>query len=366
MATLHDLRAVKSTLRGQLLQLGLGGGVVAMRATLSVNSAVERAGRSVHAIGIGRKVTADRGSSEMCVRVYVVQKLPASLLSPRDVIPATIDGVPTDIIESQPAFVLSKKKTIRQTAAKRRPHETRNAAMAIPTCTVNRRKRQRPVVGGISAGHRDITAGTIACFCRSTRVGDDPTSVYALSNNHVFANVNQALLGDPLYQPGPIDGGTLTDYFAKLDRYVHISLGGTEANRVDAAIGGLLPGVPYKAEVCSIGSISGTLQGAEDMPVRKHGRTTGYTEGKIDDVEYDALVGMDHSDPSIVALFNSQLRLVSTTSQPIGLGGDSGSAVFHKTQNRIVGLYFAGPSSGSYGVANRIQDVMNELQIDIL
>jgi hypothetical protein len=338
-----------------------------MRATLSVRAAVERAGRNVHAVGIGSKITEGKATGESCVRVYVVQKLPPSLLSPRDAIPADVDGIPTDIIESEPAFILAKKKAAARTktATKARRRRTK-AAATPPSCSIHRRRRQRPVVGGISTGHYDITAGTIACFCRSTRAGDDPEAVHALSNNHVFANVNQALIGDPLYQPGPADGGTSADYLAKLHRFVPIHLGGIEPNQVDAAIGALLPTIPHNSEVCSIGAVSGTLEPAVDMPVRKHGRTTGYSEGAIDDVEYDALVGMDHNDPDVVALFENQLRIISSNSGPIGLGGDSGSSVFHRTENRIVGLYFAGPRSGSYGIANRIEDVLRELEIVLI
>jgi hypothetical protein len=97
MPTSNDLVAAKSFLRNQLLQLGLGGSVVSRRATISVSSAVVSAGRNVHAVGIGKKISRGSETSEKCVRIYVVQKLPLSLLSPRDVIPETIDGVLTGI-----------------------------------------------------------------------------------------------------------------------------------------------------------------------------------------------------------------------------------------------------------------------------
>lgn len=355
LAKMSDLRAAKQQIRGQLLQLGLGGRVVGMRATVSVASAVSSAGRNVHAVGIGRKITEGSVDGTPCVRIYVVQKLPLSLLSPRDVVPKEIGGIPTDIVECAPAFLLSKKKPSRVSAA----------ASATPTCSTNRRSRQRPVVAGISAGHRDITAGTLGCFCQSTRPGDDPTIMFALSNNHVFANVNQALPGDPLFQPGPADGGVFVDHFANLERFVPIRLGGTLSNKVDAAIGRILPNTAVDAKICSVGSISGTVAAIEDMVVRKHGRTTGLREGTIDDIELDALVGMDHGDPSVVGLFEDQLRIVSS-GLPFGLGGDSGSLVIEGSSTRAVGLYFAGPEDGSFGLANKIDHVLNELQIRLV
>jgi hypothetical protein len=360
-----DLNAAKTFLCDQLLQLGLGGGVVSKSPTISVAAAVAGAGRNVHAIGIGRKITEDKKDGSNCVRVYVVQKLPLSLLSPRDVIPKIIDGVPTDVIESEPPFAFAaKKRTAKKTSRKRSARPKRSATTSA-SCSQNRRKRQRPVMGGISAGHRDITAGTLGCFCKSTNPSDDADQLFALSNNHVFANVNQALVGDPLYQPGPADGGGINDYFAALHRFVPIQLGGVLANRVDAAVGRPIPSVAVDPDICMIGNISGTAQAVDDMLVRKHGRTTGYTEGRVDDVDYTGLVGMDHNDPIVVGLFENQLRIVADGPEPFGLGGDSGSAVVHRTDQDVVGLYFAGPPSGMYGLANRIENVLAELEVTI-
>jgi hypothetical protein len=104
-----------------------------------------------------------------------------------------------------------------------------------------------------------------------------------------------------------------------------------------------------------------------DTPVRKHGRTTGYTEGVVTDEAYDAIVGMDHNDDSVVAVFHNQMRIETVPPHPaIGLGGDSGSLVVMKAQLKAVGLYFAGPESGSYGIANHIDDVLSEMEIELV
>lgn len=77
--------------------------------------------------------------------------------------------------------------------------------------------------------------------------------------------------------------------------------------------------------------------------------------------------GIDHNDPSVVALFENQIRIERTPPSPnIGLRGDSGSLVVHRTRANAVGLYFAGPSSGVYGIANHIEDVLRELEITLL
>lgn len=345
MAISSDLLQAKQTLSARLLRAGLRGNAVGMAYTLSVRAMVASAGRNVHAVGVGRKIVDEQVTETVALRIYVAQKIALSLLPPRDRLPSSIDGIPTDVIESPPAFL----------------------SVEAPACTNNRKNRQRPVVAGISAAHLDITTGTIAYFCRSTRHGDHPATVYVLSNNHVFANVNRAQIGDDLYQPGPADNGNSGDHFADLYRFVPITLGGNTPNRVDAAIGALLPGIEFQREVCQIGRIDGIEQAVEDLEVRKHGRTTGFTEGKVTDESYNALVGMDHNDPSIVALFENQIRIESIAPHiAFGLGGDSGSLVVQRSTARAVGLYFAGPPSGSYGVANHMADVLAELQIELL
>jgi hypothetical protein len=357
MPSFEDVLQAKQVLSSRLLRAGFRGGVVGRSAGLSVSAVIAKAGQSVHAVGVGKKVVEGKVAADWCVRLYVVQKLAPSLLPPRDRLPTETDGIPTDVIESPPAFVTGKKSL-----------KAGSGVPAVPpVCSQQRQTRQRPVVAGISTAHYQVTAGTLAYFCRSVRHGDDPTRVYALSNNHVFANLNQAQAGDPLYQPGPADGGTDKDHFANLHRFRKVQLGGLEPNRVDAAIGELLPAITYKEEVCSIGKITGTDQAAESLAVRKHGRTTGYTEGTVTDLAYDALVGMDHSDPSLVALFEGQMRIETVVPYPsFALPGDSGSLVVKKDAPTAVGLYFAGPPNGFYGVANQIHDVLTQLEIQLL
>ena len=145
-----------------------------------------------------------------------------------------------------------------------------------------------------------------------------------------------------------------------------IQLGGVVPNRVDGAIGALSPGMSFNREICSIGTITGTATAFEGMAVQKHGRTTGFTEGSVTDAAYDALVGMDHADPSIVGLFADQLRVERRAPHAVfGLGGDSGSLVLD-AERRAVGLYFAGPESGLYGIANPIAEVLTALEIELL
>jgi len=364
-----DLIQAKQVLSARLLAAGMRGGASWRPRMLTVAAAVATAGQNVHAVGIGAKITAGRTTSTRCIRIYVTQKIALSLLPERDQLPQAIDGIPTDVIEAPPALAARKRarRKIARAAAAAGTAAVTGAAAAAPACTDQRQTRQRPVVAGISTAHHDVTAGTLAYFCRSTRHGDDPSQVCVLSNNHIYSNLNRAVAGDPLYQPGPLDGGVTADHFADFLRTVPLQLDGTTPNRVDAAVGRLLPGVPFDEQVCTIGKITGTNRAVQSMQIRKHGRTTGYAEGTVSDELIDAIVGMDPDDPSKVGLFQNQMRLVPTAPfTAIGLGGDSGSLVVNKSTSEAVGLYFANPSTGEYGYANHIADVLADLEIQLL
>jgi len=80
---------------------------------------------------------------------------------------------------------------------------------------VNRTMRIRPLIGGISIGSINVTAGTLA-----GRVIDRETGQkMLLSNYHVF-------LGDkntPILQPGIVDGGKYPeDVVGYIERYIEV------------------------------------------------------------------------------------------------------------------------------------------------
>lgn len=363
---LRNVYQAKKDLSDYLLRERRAEGMARRSRSIALAVADAASGRNVHAVGIGHKIVNGEWTGQVALRVYVSQKLDSSLLG-SEAIPDEFEGVPTDVIESAPAFVLPTVTGTEEIVVPGIEGIGAHAAQAIPPCSAAKQRRQRPVRGGISAGHFSITAGTIACFCRSVRPGDDPGRVYALSNNHVFADVNQASLGDALLQQGRADGGGPADEFARLERFVPIQLSETASNRVDAAIGVIGGEIHFDPEICSIGRISGIVGALEQMRVRKHGRTTGLSHGAVTDVSYDAIVGMDHTNPNIVARFEDQLRIDGAAPTPVfGLGGDSGSLVVADDGNAAVGLYFAGPDSGLYGLANPIAEVLAALEIELI
>lgn len=211
----------------------------------------------------------------------------------------------------------------------------------------------RPVPIGVSTGHPDITAGTIGC-----RVKDAQGNVYALSNNHVYADENQASKGDNVIQPGTYDGGSSpADDIGTLAGFVPIKFGGAD-NFVDAAIASTTTSlVGYSTLVGGYGTPSSTTVDATiRMRVQKFGRTTGLTKGRIYAVNTSVDVGYDGG----VARFVNQIIITPGT---FSAGGDSGSLIVSISGNNPVGLLFAG--STQYTIANPIDAVLNAFGVTI-
>ena len=197
------------------------------------------------------------------------------------------------------------------------------------------KRRLRPVEGGYSIGHYKITAGTYATAVTDSRPYPGiPQKFYALSNNHVLANSNNARIGDPILQPGPYDGGRYPgDLIARLTRYVPIRFKG-ENNYVDAAIAeGQFHDLDR--EVYWIGYVKGVRTVKVGDLVQKTGRTTNYSTGRVTAV--NATVNVNYGGGRVAKM----IRQYTTTN--MSAGGDSGSLLCDMNEN-AVGLLFAGSS----------------------
>ncbi|HVL70354.1 MAG TPA: hypothetical protein VM434_00545, partial [Beijerinckiaceae bacterium] len=86
----------------------------------------------------------------------------------------------------------------------------------------------------------------------------------------------------------------------------------------------------------------------------------------IQDLSYDVVVGMAAENADAVARFDGQIRIENVPEFPaLALRGDSGSLVVDGDR-KAVGLFFAGPLDGSYGIANHIEDVLAGMQIELV
>jgi len=310
--------------------------------------------KNVVACGIGFKETDGVLTNEPCIVVSVSKKLPKSQLAEEDLIPKTLNSFKTDVKETG-IFVAQQNDP---------------------------KQKFRPAMPGVSCGHLAVTAGTLGCLVRRDN------DLFILSNNHVLANSNQAQKGDPIIQPGSYDGGTAEDQIAVLEEWVPLQMGvqppthswikrladlinklarllgstgqltvmqtKTAENRVDCAIARPLAPDLVEPTIWGIGVPKGVSIAALGMTVQKSGRTTGYTTGRI--TQIDVTVQVDYGGQPVT--FVDQLMATRMSA-----GGDSGSAVLDMN-GLVVGLLFAGSDVAT--LINPIQAVLDALKVKIV
>ncbi|MEO1084842.1 MAG: hypothetical protein AAFY88_11425, partial [Acidobacteriota bacterium] len=179
---------------------------VAAAAKKNMWSAIERDGNCVGA-AFGRRITQGQVTETPALVIYVQKKVPQRFLPLSRRLPRKAyvggDWVDVDVIETGPI---------------------------VPFMFTG---RDRPAPSGISifnAAQPGLNAGTLGCLVRDLTDG----SLCLLSNNHVIAGENAASAGDPIVQPGTLDGGvTPADNIARLKRFIPFTATG---NVVDAAI----------------------------------------------------------------------------------------------------------------------------------
>lgn len=221
--------------------------------------------------------------------------------------------------------------------------------------------RYRPAPLGVSTGHYAITAGTIGA-----RVKNANGQVFALSNNHVFANGNEASIGDAILQPGPYDGGTRpADQIGTLAAFVPIDFTFSGVNYVDAALAAV-PSADLGTATLADGygtPNSLTRTAAVGLGVQKYGRTTSLTRGTVSalnvyvEVCYEVFWGFCIQS----AYFYDQ---VSIETAGFSAGGDSGSLIVtDNAEKNPVALLFAGSETVTF--ANRIERVLDAFGVTI-
>ena len=303
----------------------------------------------INGYALGRKVTKGKVLDQLAIQVFVNQKLSLRRLPVANRIPSTLripdDRSPDGVLEFT-TDVLTGRFSALEFA-----------------------DRMRPARSGISIGHRDITAGTLGGLVRDRDSGD----TVILSNNHVLANSNKGAPGDEILQPGPVDGGVLPDdAIARLTRFVEIDFTPGAENLVDAAIATPESPTDVLWDTVEVGPSTPAetrVLGEDDLGVEVHksGRTTEHTHGFVQSlfgtiqVKYDLFEKATFVDQIIVSQAAGE--------DPFSNGGDSGSLVYD-TENRCVGLLFAG-SEGSESepattILNPIQHVLRLLEVELL
>lgn len=316
-----DLRKAKQAWSDRVLAPAAAGAFRA-RAAASVP------GDNVVGVGIGEKITWGRPTGVLAVKFFVRVKYALDELPKADRLPETIDGLPVDVEQAG---------TFR--------------ALAVP----NPRIKRRPAQPGCSVGHQipgggGVMAGTFGAVVKKG------SRLFILSNNHVLADEGRLPLGEPIFQPGLLDGGNpATDRLAELTAFRAFRPSG---NIVDAAIAKADAAGVVSRDVLFIGPPTGKVAAAIDMAVHKFGRTTRYTVGRIVSTDTDVTVQYDTGN----FVFNDQIVIVGTGGT-FSRSGDSGSLILQRGTNKAVGLLFAG--SATHTIANHIGKALKAMKVTL-
>jgi len=230
-------------------------------------------------------------------------------------------------------------------------------------------RQSRPVPIGVSAVNiRDVCGNVIATGTLGCRLKAKDGSVYALSNNHVFADENAGVIGDKIIQPGSLDefndGLTIcdpADVIGTLFKFKELIPGGAP-NIIDAAIVKTtksMVGNSTPASPLAYGTPRTTVNNRPyiGLRVQKLGRTTGFTTGNITGL--NQIVQVPYT-PGLVT-FVSQIEITGDVGLFAG-PGDSGSLIVDMDRFPVA-MLFAG--AGALVAANPIQPVLDEFGMTI-
>lgn len=339
------------------------------------------------AVGLKNSV----GDPSVCV--LVERKVPVAALTAAETVPKEVDGVKTDVVE-----------------------------VGYLRAYDSPRDRYRPEIpSGISIGHYKITAGTLGTIVTDRLTGEK----LLLSNNHVLANSNDALVGDAILQPGPADGGqNPADLVARLERFIALRYvddpdvpttpnpnpnppttptPGTPGsctivnsvvavvNAVAALVGSqqrVAPTsvvVPTRSQAAIIDAVAQTPSNEVDCALAKPvdaSKFTGDIIG-IGQVHGTKAAGLNMAvrksgrttgyTTGTITLLNATVNVAYGTrtarftgqiiTTPMSQGGDSGALIVDAAENKAVGLLFAGSSLST--IFNPIDAVLNALQVNL-
>ena len=293
----------------------------------------------VVAVGLGSKEVSEQPTGELAIKVFVKVKRTPDELPADEVIPAEIEGLPTDVIESGELYL--------------------DAAPPGAIVTVNEYDdtRYRPLTaGGQIRREGSSHNGTIGCFLTD---GGDPVKVYALTNFHVLnpKDVVAAVLNtSKVGQPKGKDSAThcCSDLFG-------VFAGGAKTTERDEAVIRLDPGTDWMAEIVEIGIVTGkhavTQAEAQTQTynVRKRGIRTRLTGGVVRALNATT----NQADNVLVIKPNPNPAALPNQTVYFGHHGDSGSALVNDA-GRVLGIHYSHFANGD-GLAYAIFPVLSRL-----
>ncbi|MCP3956860.1 MAG: hypothetical protein GY719_03305 [bacterium] len=182
----------------------------------------------------------------------------------------------------------------------------------------------QPLVGGVSIGNERGQAGTLAAVVWDRTDG----TPCLLSNWHILAGRRAGNIRNRCFQPALLDGGTPDrDFVGHFKR-------GLFDRHGDAALASIADNRPYNtSEILGLWMpVAGSVEPKLGMPVRKFGRTTGFSLGFIDGVGFT--VNLEYSGLG-TRFFEKQVHIATRIKgTELSAPGDSGALWVAKYEPR--------------------------------
>lgn len=293
-------------------------------------------------VGIGLKQIDGKLTDQICFRVYVHAKKEAGEVPADEIIPAQIQGFPTDVLK---VYDMQSAQFV----------ERRDLS------------EHRPLTGGIAISTKSVTQklnsfGTLGWF--ATKVSDN--SIVVLTNKHVLwgepppvgVSTDSDKLSQPLWEKK-----CCCEYHVVGERLIGIKQPG-----LDCALGRLnsdetpAPRIGNRATNQTL-KVTGTDDAIVGVHVKKIGARSGYTEGVVIDIEGATQGTIIAPNGDIVGPYLNGRQIliwpadtetyINENGKPAFANhGDSGSVLLD-TDNKIVGLIW-GDDPGAPGVSRSI------------
>ena len=275
----------------------------------------------VNAVGLGGREKNGQPTGEIVLKVFVTRKKPAGDLPADDLIPASIEGVPTDVVEMGPLV---------------RTAIVPGAKVPVPDQMDETYTMPLQVGVAIVVDAHTESEGTMGCLLRDRT---DDTAVYALTNYHVAANDDgKLMLSWRVLQRKEPEPSQLHEPFGT-------AAGGAEDHLRDAAVFRLDPAMKWLPAIRDLGFVKGTHTvtiaeaALQTYQVRKRGARSGVTGGVVIAVGADGSTDGTYHHNAIAIRPNPD-PASATQRMIFGDHGDSGSAVINDS-NEVVGLHYA-------------------------
>ena len=232
------------------------------------------------------KTTSGRDTGYPALTVTVIEKKPAADLAAGQLIPAEIDGLRTDVVEANPAYLLQDD-----------PNEDRDFRTGFEPDE----QQLRPIVGGLrirGESSRDFerrpSFGTLGCFAIPN---EDPTKTVLLTNHHVLADPFDKLNGPSCTGCTKGDGVGNPDVGSQIATVLR----GFDNAKMDAAIAILDKDVQFARDIFNdeLPSRREVIRGTRPLTtadentlvVHKRGHRTKLTKAVIGNIDEGVTIG---------------------------------------------------------------------------